>query len=115
MQREIKIWGERWLIRKDSSHAVSYLKVKRGYRCSWHRHQTKFNLFVVLHGKITIIVKELGERKVITLGPGESFTVRPGQWHEFRGADDAEVIEHMYVEYSEEDIEREVIGSRIND
>ena len=113
MEREIKIWGERWLIRQDSTHAVSYLKIKKGYRCSWHRHKTKFNLFVVLRGKIVIEVEELGKRRKTTLKEGQTLTIRPGQWHEFRGLKDSEVIEEMYVEYHEADIERKIIGSKV--
>ena len=112
MEREIKIWGERWLIRKDSTHAVSYLEIKDGYRCSWHRHQTKYNLFVVLRGQIQLLVEEMGEHTIVNLNAGESFVIKPGQWHEFRGIKGAQVIEEMYVKYCESDIEREKLGSK---
>jgi len=113
MKREIKIWGERWLIRQDSTHAVSYLRIKKGYRCSWHVHKTKFNLFVVLKGSIKIVVEELSKRREITLRSGESFTIKPGQWHEFQGMKNSKVIEEMYVEYDEGDINRTKVGSKI--
>lgn len=100
------------MIRKDSTHAVSYLKIKKGYRCSWHSHQTKYNLFVVIKGVLKLIVEELGEKTKVVLRPGESFTINPGQYHEFRGKTDCECIEEMYVEYNEEDINREKIGSK---
>ena len=111
--REQKIWGERWLIRKDSAHAVSYLKVRAGFRCSWHTHAQKFNLFVVLRGDFRLIIQEMDKCFTIDLKAGESFTIRPGQWHEFRGVTDCEVIEHMYVEYDEGDITREIVGGKI--
>lgn len=113
MIRELKIWGERWLIRKDSTHAVSFLKIKKGYRCSWHCHQTKYNLFVVIHGTLELVIEELGEKQKIKLDRGQEFTIKPGQWHEFRGVSDCECIEEMYVEYSESDIERKKVGSKI--
>ena len=106
MTRELKIWGERWLIRKDSTHAVSYLDVKGGYRCSWHSHATKYNLFVVLTGHFQLVIEEMEEKVLIDLSPGESFTIKPGQFHEFRGLKDSQVIEEMYVEYDEADINR---------
>lgn len=113
MIRELKIWGERWVIRQDSTHAVSYLKVKEGYRCSWHQHSTKYNLFVVLEGRLRLIIEEMGERSVIELQSGESFVIKPGQWHEFQAVKESRVIEEMYVEYDEGDIHREKLGSKI--
>jgi mannose-6-phosphate isomerase-like protein (cupin superfamily) len=113
MKREIKVWGERWLIREDSTHAVSYLIVHEGYRCSWHVHDEKYNLFVIVSGEIRIRVEELGKIRDVILSRGETFTIKPGQYHEFQGETDAEVIEEMYVEYKESDIHREIKGSRI--
>jgi len=109
MERESKIWGERWMVRKDSTHAVSALFIKKGYRCSWHKHEQKYNLFVVLEGKIEIITHNGGG----TVEAGQTFTTKPGEWHEFRGIEDSVVIEEMYVQYDESDIIREKVGSKI--
>lgn len=113
MKRELKIWGERWLIRQDSSHAVSFLKVRKGYKCSWHVHQTKYNLFVILKGSLRLVIQEMSEIREVDLEKGEAFTIKPGQFHEFVGVEDCECIEHMYVEYDEGDIERKNLGSKI--
>ena len=114
MDRQHKVWGERWLIRVDSTHAVSFLKIDSGFQCSWHSHQTKYNLFVVLKGSLTITTEEIGGvRKRVTLGVGECFTVRPGQLHKFSANVDAEVVEEMYVQYDEGDINRVVSGGKL--
>lgn len=114
MDRELKIWGERWILRRDSTHEISYLNVRQSYRCSWHRHQQKYNLFVVLEGIVRIIVEELGEIREITLQEGESFTTKPGQWHEFVGLGvENKMIEEMYVKYDESDIERKILGGKV--
>jgi len=107
MERTAKIWGERWLLRQDSTHAVSFLKLKKNTRCSWHVHQQKYNLFVVLSGKVGIKT-EHGE---IVLETGQEFTVNPGMFHEFRVYEDSEMIEEMFVSYNEADIQRETLGS----
>jgi len=109
MERIMKIWGERWLIRQDSTHATSYLKLKAKTRCSWHLHKAKSNIFVVLSGKVGIKT-QYGE---IILGPGQEFTVAPLEWHEFRVYEDSEMIEEMYCEYDESDIERKELGSSL--
>jgi mannose-6-phosphate isomerase-like protein (cupin superfamily) len=113
MEVELKIWGERWVLRRDSTHEVSYLKVRKGYRCSWHKHQQKYNLFVVLEGVLKVKVEELGEIRETFIGEGQSFTTKPGQWHEFEGVGvDNKVIEEMYVEYDKNDIERFKLGGK---
>lgn len=101
------------MIRKDSTHAVSYLNIKKGYRCSWHNHKTKYNLFVVLRGHIQLIIEEMGQSTALDLKSGESFVIKPGQFHEFRGIKDSQVIEEMYVEYDEGDIKRKYVGGKI--
>jgi len=111
MRRERKVWGERWLIRRDSTHATSILKLDKGFQCSWHRHQSKFNLFVVLRGKVGVVTKQLDESYPMTvLTTGEVFTTKPGEWHKFVVLEDSEMLEEMYVEYHESDIERENQG-----
>ena len=109
MERTLKVWGERWLVRRDSTHAISFLKLRKNTRCSWHTHQAKYNLFVVLQGKVGIKT-EYGE---VVLTEGQEFTTSPGEWHEFRVYEDSEMIEEMYVSYCDGDIQRETLGSKL--
>jgi mannose-6-phosphate isomerase-like protein (cupin superfamily) len=111
VQREKKLWGERWLLRIDSTHATSYLILKAMTRCSWHVHAAKYNLFVVLSGKVGIKTED-GET---ILGPGEEFTIAPGVFHEFRVYENSEMIEEMYVAYEESDITRKDIGGSLDE
>jgi len=114
MKREAKIWGERWLVREDSTHATSYLKLEKNSICSWHKHENKYNLFVVLSGFLTLYIEELETIKEINLYSGEEFTIKPGQWHSFKTSIvDARVIEEMYVLYEESDIIRKKVGSKL--
>lgn len=111
MERTRKIWGERVLLRKDSTHANSLLTIEPGMECSWHRHQSKYNLFYIISGKVSIVTEEVGLGKQETvLTAGQCFTTKPGQWHKFAAHELSLVIEEMYVEYSEGDIERQTTG-----
>ena len=112
MKRESKVWGQRWLIRQDSTHATSYLMLDRGYECSWHKHQQKYNLFVVLSGCVDIITGQFDGPSVVTLTSGECFTTKPGEMHKFRVIESGAMIEEMYVEYNEDDIQRETEGRK---
>jgi len=122
MRIEEKVWGERWLIREDSVHTTNILKLKAGYRCSWHRHQEKYNLFAVITGKVGIAHREPGETPsgqfIVTeriLEPGDMLIIAPGYWHEFRVYEDGIMVEEMYVEYDDGDIEREKLGGPIDE
>lgn len=116
MQRMSKIWGERWLIRKDSTHASSVLFLNPGMECSWHRHQAKHNLFVVLEGKVGVVTgdEERGTTTETILTPGQSFTTVPGEWHKFRVYEKSVMVEEMYVQYEEGDIERRSVGGEFD-
>lgn len=111
MIRERKLWGERWLIYGDSTHTTNLLMLKKGRRCSWHRHQCKWNLFVVLSGKVGIRTID-GET---ILHMGEEFTVAPGEMHEFKIYEDGMMIEEMFVKYDDGDILRKESGGILND
>ena len=112
MMREAKCWGERWLIRQDSTHATSFLKLKAGYECSFHSHREKYNLFVVLSGHIAIVTEQFDGNSMVHLKEGECFTTKPGEKHKFVVLQDSLVIEEMYVEYREDDIQRENQGGK---
>ena len=111
MERTHKSWGEKWNIFQNDTCEVSVLELNPNRRCSWHRHQAKYNLFFVLSGEIWIKTSE----GLAQVKEKQSFTTRPGEWHEFQTADQpAIVIETMYVKYESEDIERETIGGPVN-
>lgn len=112
MERTYKTWGEKWNIFSNDLCEVSILYLKPRQRCSWHRHQTKFNLFFVIKGLIAVKTED-GASEVL---PGQIFTTRPGEMHEFQTRQlDSILIEIMYVRYDPEDIEREQVGGGLED
>jgi len=113
MKRTSTVWGERWLIRQDSTHATSILMLKEGYECSWHAHQQKYNLFVVLSGKVGIVTEQFDGNSEVILDHGECFTTKPGEKHKFVVYESSQMVEEMYVEYNEDDIQRENLGGKI--
>jgi len=86
------------------------LRLKRGFECSWHSHREKYNLFVVISGKVGIVTEQFEGNTEVVLGPGECFTTKPVEKHKFKAYLDSEVLEEMYVSYSEDDIQRENVG-----
>jgi quercetin dioxygenase-like cupin family protein len=112
MERTVKTWGQKWNLFLNDLCEVSYLCLKPNQRCSWHTHQTKFNLFFVVAGELCIKM----EGEVATIEKYQFFTTRPGEWHEFQTHDQqTKVIEIMFVQYDSKDIQREKIGGPLNE
>jgi quercetin dioxygenase-like cupin family protein len=110
MERTIKTWGEKIIIFQNDQCEMSVLELLPRQRCSWHRHNSKYNKFYVLEGEL-FIKTDWG---IATLRPGQVFTTRPLEWHEFQTAKEScKVIEVMYTKYDPEDIERETLGGPI--
>ncbi len=110
MERTIKTWGEKANIFKNDLCEVSVLDLLPKQRCSWHYHQTKWNLFYVLEGQL-FIKTHWG---IAEINPGQVFTTRPREMHEFQTAlKPCKVVEIMYVCYDPEDIERQELGGPI--
>lgn len=110
MERCHKTWGEKWNIFQSDLDEVSYLDLRSWQRCSWHRHQAKYNLFFVVEGEIWIKTTD----GISHVRKNEIFTTRPGEWHEFQTHEHpARIIEVMYVKYAAEDIERTEIGGAL--
>jgi mannose-6-phosphate isomerase-like protein (cupin superfamily) len=104
---ENKVWGQRWVLRRDSTHENSYLQLLGRTRCSWHVHQTKWNLFFLICGAVNI----LKDGETIHLRePGDTALVAPGEFHEFQVLEDSKIIEEMFVEYNPDDIARVKVG-----
>ena len=111
MERTRKTWGEKNNIFENDTCEVSVLHLEPFQRCSWHRHESKYNLFYVQKGRL-ILKLEDGETEVL---PGQIFTTVPGEFHEFQTRElETICIEVMYVQYDKEDIVRTTVGGPID-
>ncbi len=107
MERTYKTWGEKWVVFANDLCEVSILYLKDNQRCSWHKHQCKYNQFFVIAGDLWIKMED----GTAHLTKGQIFTTRPGEWHEFQTHDGRCVVQEiMYVKYDSEDIERDKVG-----
>lgn len=112
MERTHKTWGSKTNTHKNDLCEISILDLSPNQRCSWHRHQQKFNQFYVIRGEV-FIKTEWGTERV---GEGQVFTTRPGEWHEFQTHSTPCLLQEvMYVQYSAEDIERQTLGGPLNE
>ena len=110
MERTHGSWGDKLNVFRNDLCEVSILELVPQQRCSWHKHNSKWNLFYVLEGELFIKT----DHGISRLKEGGFFTTRPGEWHEFQTASQpAKIMEIMYVRYDAQDIQREKLGGPI--
>lgn len=111
---ERKVWGTKYILRQDSTHSTALLRLEQNWRCSWHYHNQKYNLFFVVSGIVRIVTQEIDNSfKETLLKENESLIVPPNQYHEFQVVQDSVMIEEMFVEYDGQDIIRDNHGGRL--
>jgi hypothetical protein len=69
----------------------------------------------VISGVLRIVTKQFDGKHFVDLTQNEFFTTKPGEMHKFTAIEDSQVIEEMYVEYRESDIQRENTGGKVSD
>ena len=89
-----KDWGEeRWIV-NNRRYCGKQMILRKGWRCSMHRHRVKDETFFVTKGRMLFEIEGPGgrvRRKV--LGPGDVQHVPPGTWHRFSGLRRTEFFE----------------------
>lgn len=104
-------WGERMRTFRWDGGIVTLLFLRPNQRCSWHSHNSQWNRFTVIEGKLGI---KTGKGYTTVIHRKQSFEVEPGIWHEFQTYDEHCVVEEIaYVKYDEHDIDRETLGGAL--
>ena len=89
LAQKLATFSEHWQPRtvgQFNGHDLMVVKVKGEF--VWHTHEDTDDLFLVLHGRITIQMRE-GH---VTLGPGEVFVVPKGVEHRPVAAEEAHLL-----------------------
>ena len=89
-----KEWGEeRWIV-NNRLYCGKQMILRRGWRCSMHRHRVKDETFFVTKGRMLFEVEGPSGRVARrVLGPGSVQHVPPGTWHRFSGLARTEFFE----------------------
>ena len=113
MPKSGKVWGETEEIFNNGIVSVNHLKIKKGGYCSEHFHKRKSNMFFIIKGNLLIkIWKGDGLTDETVIWEGESTTIAPGVYHQFRAQTDVECFEIYEAELKGEDIIRRTHGGR---
>jgi quercetin dioxygenase-like cupin family protein len=97
---------------KTATTVVDLLALKKGGFCSWHYHDFKYNLFIVLEGKVLIETDDYTK----VLIKEEYYAVPPKLNHRFVAKEKSKIMEVMYTKpVLEDDIIRLRQGGLIID
>jgi len=109
-----KIWGNTENIFSKNNVSIHRITAKKGYCCSKHRHDSKYNIFFVEKGKLQIEDWQLDYNLVdkTMLESGQKCSIPPKHYHRFTALEDTIAYEIYYVELNECDIEREDCGKK---
>lgn len=113
-----KIWGKTELIHSNSSFEFHRIEFKKGFKCSEHKHNFKWNGFFIESGKMLIRVWQTDQENLVDttiLEAGQFTTVKPGLFHQFEGIEDGVAFEIYWAEYDSNDITRRTVGSKIDE
>lgn len=81
-----KVWGTTTPLLITPISQTHYIRATPGYRCSRHKHATKWNRFYVICGYLNVVIYEDdGEtiRMTARLTGGDTIDVPPGVLHRF--------------------------------
>lgn len=108
-----KVWGVTELLESNPSLEFHRIEVKKGGKCSKHKHRNKWNGFFVESGKLTVRVWKNDYDLIdeITLQAGQYTKVAPGEFHQFEAEEFTVAFEIYWTQFDPNDIVRETVGS----
>jgi quercetin dioxygenase-like cupin family protein len=105
-----KVWGhEEWIV-NNSKYCGKKLVLKKGYRCSIHKHDIKDETFYILYGKVLLETEIEGKKETRLMTAGDVFHVIPGMWHRFTGIEPSGIMEFSTFHMDEDSIRKEPSG-----
>ena len=117
MNKQGKVWGYTVPLFEKNNVEIHRLECHAGTFCSEHKHEHKYNMFLVESGKIEVDIwktdYDLVDKTI--LKAGQRTVVKPGDYHQFRCIEDAVVYEIYWVELLHSDIVRRSVGGKDKD
>ena len=113
---EGKVWGTTEPLIVNSSLEIHRILVMKGGHCSLHKHQSKYNAFYIISGKLKV-ERHKQDYELIdttTLKGGQFTIVPPGEEHKFEALEKTEALEVYWSELNHNDIVRKGVGGLIN-
>lgn len=106
-----KVWGTTESLLSLAHLEIHRIHIEPGGYCSWHRHDHKWNAFIVTNGCLTVETED-GVAAGLEMNRDDITTVAPGVKHRFinKTLGGVDAFEVYYPRELSEDIIRETIG-----
>ena len=105
-----KVWGhEEWIV-NNPKYCGKKMVLKKGYRCSVHKHDIKDETFYILCGKVLLETEFENKKETRLMTAGDVFHVKIGMWHRFTGIEDSAIMEFSTFHMDEDSIRKESSG-----
>ena len=107
-----KVWGSTQPIFLKNNVEIHRIETNKGGYCSKHKHEHKYNAFLVEKGKLKITTwkNDYDLIDVTIVEAGQITTCKPQEYHMFEALEDSVAYEIYWVELLERDIVRENHG-----
>lgn len=102
-----KIWGEELWIVNNELYCSKILKLKKGYRCSYHMHKIKDETFYILEGTVFMRHNDIG---FYMTNKSDPIRILPGEYHSFAGVTDAKILEISTQHFDEDSYRKDKSG-----
>tara|TARA_R100000008_G_C3505055_1_gene125707 strand:+ start:113 stop:484 length:372 start_codon:yes stop_codon:yes gene_type:complete len=93
-----KIWGQTSCFFENSSCEVHYIEADQDGFCSRHKHQNKWNRFIVLEGALKVIIYQQDSEDETILYKGMFSDVPPNVEHRFEALENTKALEIYWVD-----------------
>lgn len=112
--RQAKVWGDTQLLFAHNCVECHRIAFRAGWQSSRHRHEHKWNRFVILEGELRVVIfRERGKQDETIVCSGQVTDVPPGIWHRFEGIQDGVALEFYWTTLEAGDIERADVGGKV--
>jgi len=87
-------WGEEIWLENNEHYCAKVIRLRRGFRSSWHYHERKDETFMILNGVVLLKTARPGYNQVLELRPGMKYRIKPGEIHTFKSlTEEANILE----------------------
>ncbi len=105
-----KVWGhEEWIV-NNSKYCGKKLVLKKGCRCSIHKHNIKEESFYILLGTVLMETEFEDKKESRLMTPGDVAHIKVGMWHRFTGIEDSQIMEFSTFHMDEDSVRKEPSG-----
>src|SRR3982751_4579349 len=88
-----KPWGYELIYAKTDRYVGKILHITRGESLSLQYHEMKDETLYVVAGELLLTIEWEGDRREMTLVPGEAFHIRPRMIHRMQAVTDVDIAE----------------------